>query len=51
MHLDRWAQAKDAGLLGDYVYTASRTSDKSRYNTCKDQQSSYNEAPPTDWRL
>ena len=48
--LRQWAQAKDAGLLGDYVYTASRTSDNSSTNT-HEQQSSYREAPPTDWRM
>lgn len=48
--LRQWAQAKDAGLLGDYVYTSSRTSDNSSTNT-HEQQSSYREAPPTDWRM
>lgn len=48
--LRQWAQAKDAELLGDYVYTASRSSGESSTNTYE-QRSGYKEAPPTDWRM
>ena len=47
--LRQWAQAKDAGLLGDYVYTASLTS--MNQGTTQQNPHSYVEAPPTDWRL
>ena len=48
--LRQWEQAKDAGLLGDYVYTASRTNENSSTNT-HEQRSSYTEAPAPDWRM
>ena len=48
--LRQCAQAKEAELLGDYVYTASRTNENSSTNTYE-QQSSYIEAPAPDWRM
>ena len=47
--LRQWAQAKDAGLLGDYVYTASLTG--MNQGTTHQNPHGYVEAPPTDWRL
>ena len=47
--LRQWAQAKDAGLLGDYVYTASLNG--MNQDTTHQNPHGYVEAPPTDWRL
>ena len=51
--LRQWAQARDAGLLGDYTRTQYRDSygDDSGVRQQQQQQSGYNEAPATDWRL
>lgn len=47
--LRQHAQAKEAGLLGDYVYTASLTG--MNQGTTHQNPHGYVEAPPTDWRL
>lgn len=48
--LRQWAQAKDAGILGDVVYTNSRqsVSDADHHGN---NHSSYQEAPAPDWRM
>lgn len=48
--LRQWAQARDAGLLGDYTRTQYRDSYGDN-SGARQQQSGYNEAPATDWRL
>ena len=47
--LRQHAQAKDAGLLGDYVYTASLNA--MNQGTTQQNPHGYVEAPATDWRL
>ena len=49
--LRQWAQARDAGLLGDYTRTQYRDSYGDDSGVRQQQQSGYNEAPATDWRL
>ena len=50
--LRQWAQAKDAGLLGDYVYTASQNPyGQSTNSSNQTKQHGYVEAPAPDWRL
>lgn len=47
--LRQWAQAKDSGLMGDYVYTASNTGSNS--STTQSNTQGYVEAPAPDWRF
>ncbi|HCK29045.1 terminase [Acinetobacter ursingii] len=47
--LRQWSQAKDSGLMGDYVYTASNTGLNS--STTQTNTHGYVEAPATDWRF
>lgn len=47
--LRQHAQAKEAGLLGDYVYTASNTGSNSI--TTQSNTHGYVEAPAPDWRF
>jgi hypothetical protein len=49
--LRQHAQAKEADMLGDYVYTASQNPyDQSTNSSNQTNQHGYVEAPPTDWR-
>lgn len=48
--LRQWAQAKDAGILGDIVYTTTRQS-VGDANSNSSRQHGYKEAPPPDWRF
>ena len=48
--LRQWAQAKDAGILGDIAYTTTRQS-VGDANSNSSRQHGYKEAPPPDWRF
>lgn len=45
--LRQWAQAKDAGLLGDYIYTQSRVGFADQPRNSDDMYAD----EPSDWRL
>lgn len=49
--LRQWAQAKENGLLGDYVYTQSRESGYNDGYSPSNSYGGYRAAPPKDWRL
>ena len=46
--LRQWAQAKEIGMLGDYVYSANRDS---AINGASSNTYGYEPAPPQDWRM
>lgn len=48
--LRQWAQAKDAGILGDIVYTTNRQA-VGDANSSVNSHHGYKEAPATDWRF
>lgn len=48
--LRQWAQAKDAGILGDIAYTTTRQA-VGDANSSTNRQHGYKEAPPPDWRF
>lgn len=47
----QWSQAKENGLLGDYVYTQSRDSGYNEGYNPNTNHSGYRAAPAKDWRL
>lgn len=49
--LRQWAQAKEAGLLGEHIFTQSATTSGIGSNINTTSNYGYKEAPPPDWRL